>query len=291
MIWPLRVMWAVLPLVSGPLAANALDGWSTAPRLLGGVMAWGVWAVVVVCTLSPSPAGLTVLRLGATAALVGALAATPSSTAPHALGGIIAAALVLAVAMTPAVGEWCVNGRAYGDEQRFLLRPPPTLVLGPLPLAIASVAAAPTGALFLANGQLTPGLALLALGVPVGIFATRSLHALSRRWAVLVPAGLVIADPMTLTDPILFPRERIEQLAPTTILRADDEQTSDLRLGAFGGSLCLEVTDPATVSLIDPRHRRARGGRSVDVKRLLVAPTRPARLLDAAASRQIPVGP
>lgn len=279
----------MVPVVSGPLAADALDTWTSAPQIFGGVLAWGVWAVVLVCVLSPSPVGLTVLRLGATFTLVSALAATPSSTTSHALAGIIVTTLAMTAAMAPAVGEWCVNGRAYGDEQRFLLRPPPTLILGPLPLAVASVAVAPVGMLFLANGRVPWGFGLLILGGPLGFLAARSLHALSRRWAVLVPAGLVIADSMTLTDPILFPRGKIENLSPTTILQADDDLTADLRLGAFGGSLCLKVTDPATMSLIDPKRRRVRGGRSVDVTQLLIAPTRPTRLLDAAATRHIPV--
>ena len=47
----------------------------------------------------------------------------------------------------------------------------------------------------------------LAIGVPAAALIARLVHQLSRRWVVLVPAGLVVADPLTLTDPVLFVRK------------------------------------------------------------------------------------
>jgi hypothetical protein len=49
----------------------------------------------------------------------------------------------------------------------------------------------------------------VAIAVPRSIVLTPALHGLSRRWGVLVPAGFVIVDPLTLSDPVLFLRERI----------------------------------------------------------------------------------
>ena len=114
-----------------------------------------------------------------------------------------------------------VNAIAYGDEQRVPLRVPPALFLAPLPLARALVVAGVVaGPLLLADGRIVLGLVALVIGVPWPSVLARALHGLSRRWAVLVPAGFVVVDPMTLADPVLFLRERITGMQAADATRA-----------------------------------------------------------------------
>ena len=83
----------------------------------------------------------------------------------------------------------------------------------------------------------------------------RLVHQLSRRWVVLVPAGIVIADPLTLTDPVLFVRERVMGIGPADPGRRPPADALDLRLGAVLGSCALLLTDEADLM------RRVRGQR------------------------------
>ena len=69
-----------------------------------------------------------------------------------------------------------------------------------------------------------------------------------------MPAGFVIADPMTLTDPVLFVREHILGLGPADPKVRPPDDATDLRLGAAHGSLALLLDDDAEI------YRRVRGG-------------------------------
>ena len=112
------------------------------------------------------------------------------------------------------------------------------------------VAAVAAPVLLLADEQwLWGGLALL-VGALVLAVLPNALFRLGRRWAVLVPAGFVIVDPMTLADPVLFLREHVVALAA---LDAD---------GAFGTSADADATvdlDRDTVVFESPQSRVAPG--------------------------------
>ncbi|MGH9010637.1 MAG: hypothetical protein ACRDYF_12435, partial [Acidimicrobiia bacterium] len=187
-----------------------------------------------------------------------------------------------------AVGYRFVNGAAYGEERRFPLRAPPALLFGPLPLAVALIAAGVLASpLLLADGRYVAGLIALVVAVPVVRAAGRSLYALSQRWAVLVPAGIVLKDPLTLVDPVLFPRERIASLRPLPFPTAPADDILDLRLGAVAGSLVLELTDEAPLFRTQGR---VRGGEAVKARRLAFSPRQPDALIAEAATRKKPRG-
>ena len=215
-LWLVRLAWASLPLTAGPAAGDALADWSTPPRTLAEVLLWAAWATGLVALLAPHPIGLTAVRVVAPTfvVLAAVVAATGSADGARAAVALVAAvvAAVLVIGL-PAVSFACANAVAYGDERRHPLRTPPVLWLGPLPVAPLLVAGGIAGGpLLLADGRIGAGIVALVVGLPLAALAARSLHGLSRRWAVLVPAGLVIVDPMTLPDPVLFVRERIESL-------------------------------------------------------------------------------
>lgn len=277
-------MWGVLALVAGPAAAHALDGWSSAPQTLAGILLWATWAGVLLTTLVPRPAGLAVLRSAAVLVTVAAAGAVPSTGAG---GGLALAACVAAavVALSPSTGARFVNGAAYGSERRFALRVPTALLYAPLPLAVLALGiGAVTGPLLLADGRVPAGLLATVGGWPLAAGAGRSLYALTQRWAVLVPAGIVLKDPLTLVDPVLFLRDKVAGLRPLPFPAAPAEDIVDLRLGATRGSLVLELAEEAAI--LRPLGRR-RGGEIVNARRLAFSPTDAAALLADAGQRRI----
>jgi hypothetical protein len=282
------VAWASLVITAGPAAADAVHSWSTAPRTVASLILWAVWGAVLLSSFAPRPIGLTTLRVAAPVAVVLALVASPAAGPLKASAALAGTAVAAWLAFTPAVGHRFVNGAAYGEERRYPLRVPPALLLGPVPLAVALIAAgALAGPLLLADGRYVAGVAALIVAVPLVRAAARSVYALSQRWAVLVPAGIVLKDPLTLVDPVLFPRDRIASLRPLPFPNAPAEDILDLRLGAAAGSLVLELSDDA--QLFRTRGR-LRGGEAVKARRLAFSPRQPEVLLAEAATRKKPRG-
>jgi hypothetical protein len=177
-----------------------------------------------------------------------------------------------------------VNGPAYPNERRYPLRVPGLLLLGPLELAWAVTVAVPvTGALLLAARSWLAGGIVLAVGLPVVAVLARSLHNLSRRWLVFVPAGLVVHDPLALVDPVLIQKRLIEVLRPAPL----DSDSLDLTQRAPGLALELVLRQKVPMVLMKPG---TRGGESGSSARLLLTPTRPGAVLADAAGRRVPVG-
>ena len=271
-------------LTAGPAAAALVDPWSSTPRTVATVVLWTAWGAILVATLVPRPAGLTALRVAAGLAVLVAALAVPQASALEAAAAVAGTVAVALLALHPAVGLAFVNGAAYGDERRFPLRLPPALLLGPLPLALPALGlGAVAGPLLLADGRAVPGLLALALGWPLAGALARSLYALSQRWAVLVPAGIVLKDPLALTDPVLFPRERIASLRPLPYPNEPAADVCDLRLGAVAGSLVLELAEEATVVRTNTRRR---GGEIVRARRLAFSPRLADLLLEDAGRRR-----
>jgi hypothetical protein len=179
----------------------------------------------------------------------------------------------------PNVNDRCTDGASYGNERRVPLRLPPHFAVVVVPLTAALVCAGvAAGPLLLADRRWVPGAIALGVGAPVVVAALRSLATLERRFIVLVPAGLVIADALVLVDPVLFPREHVLAVRP-----ADDADRGapdavggsiDLRLGARD-ALELFTDEPAPVPCRDGRS----GTRTIDTLRVVFAPLDCALLL------------
>lgn len=276
----LRGAWAVLPVTTGAALANRLDGWETATRTTASILLWVAWAAVAVATVAPTPASLAVVRVGTAAGAFVAAIAVAYDASPAAA---ILPLLAVGLASRPEVAEWFVNGPAYANERRFPLRTPGALLLGPLWIAGIVVVAGPVGGVLLvAAGEPLAGVVVLALGAPAAYFAGRALFGLTRRWLVFVPAGVVLHDPMSLTDPVLFERKLIETMraAPATT------DSLDLTMGALGLALELVLTEKVPMVRASGR-KDALSGSSA---RLLFTPTRPGKVLAEAEQRLVPVG-
>jgi hypothetical protein len=292
-IWILAALWLVLPLTVGPALSDVLDGWDGARGVLGEVLAWAAWAAGLLAVLRPHPVSLTVVRTGAALAFgVAAASATVADVGEAALA-LAGTAVLVGVAVQPRYGELCIDARSYGDERRFGLRMPPLFAAGPVPIAAGLVGAgAVTGPLLLADRRWVLGAVLTAVGLPIAALAARSLHSLSDRFVVLVPNGLVIHDPMTMGEPVLFLRPLVRDLAPgpapgtVPVPPAGPTELLDLRAGASAGSVTLELREPVRIVR---RAQGFRGGRIVETDCLLFAPSRPGHLLAIAADRRLPV--
>ena len=279
--WLVRAAWLALPLTVGATLAGALDGRSTAVQLVAPALLWGWWAVVLVGLLVPRPAALVGLR-SASAALVLLVAWAADSGGDWLISGTHAL-VVLVLALAPTTGEWPVNGTAYGYERRYLLRVPAPLLLGPIELAaVALPAAVVTGPLLLASRQWVAGVVAVAIGAPLAVVLARAMHAMTIRWGVLVPAGFVVKDHLSMLDPVLFRRADIELLAAAE----PGTDAMDLTAHAIGAPLELRFTEPQHID----RMQLGRGAPSAyEVRRLLFTPTRRDALLADAGARRIRV--
>jgi hypothetical protein len=281
--WLLRLAWLSLPATAGTLLGAALDGRSTSAAAVAALVAWVVWAAVLLALLVPRPAGLVGLRVGAATAVVASAWAALDTGHAADIGWLVLAAVPAALAFLPATGEWLVNGAAYGDERRFLLRPPAAVLLGPILLAGAATGAGlVAGPLLLGARAWIAGVVALVVGMPAAVVSARALVRLTERWVVLVPAGLVVKDHTVLVEPMLFRREDIERLGPAPA----GSDATDLTAGTFGLALELRLAVSYQVSQVI-----GRGQKPVprDLDAVLVTPTRPGALVAEAARRRIRV--
>jgi hypothetical protein len=206
-----------------------------------------------------------------------AITCAGSADALTAALAIVAAALAAFFATNTGVATACVDAGSYGDERRFPLRAPFALLLGPAPLAaLLASAGFVVPLLVLAAGNLW-GLAVLAVGVPIALLAGRSLHTLANRMVVLVPAGLVVVDPLTLSDPALIVRERVARIVRTKVLAAPPG-VIDLRLGTSAGSVGIDLEPTMAFA----RRRGRRDAEVVEADGALIALLRPDDLVTAA---------
>ena len=212
-LWCARLLWVVLPVSCGTAFADALDGWSTEPAAVAAALLWLAWAAGLLALFAPRPWGLTLLRIVAPLGVVSAATTFAGAGAGAAMLAVGTTGVAAVFALSAPVNEAAGNALAYGDEVRVPLRIPTPLLLGPIPLGLLLLGACiATGPIALADGRVALGVAAIIVGFPVAFAGVRSLHALAKRWLVLVPAGLTLVDPLTLLDPVLIRRQQVTAL-------------------------------------------------------------------------------
>jgi hypothetical protein len=277
--WCARVAWVTLPFTAGVALADALDSWPHAPAIVAIVLLWAGWLAGAIALLAPRPWGFAVLRVAAPVAIATtALADAPGTTRAI---GVAAAVVATVLALGAPIARASANALAYGSEDRYPLAVPPTLAFLPLPLAVAVVAGGlAAGPLLLANGRLAIGVPALVAGLPLAALAANSVFSLSRRWFVLVPAGVVIVDPLTLADPVLVPREQL-----ATITLDHRAEALDLRLGPARGAITLWLAEPTTFV----RRRGRAGMAAVQSAVVRVGVVDRSAFVSAARARRLPI--
>ena len=283
-LWSLRVVWVALAVALGIAISRAVHDHGTS-RVLAPVVWWAVVAVVVVALVVPSATSLTAVRLLVPATVPAALAALVVGAPAGA--GVVALALAMVatlVSLSGEAGEALVQGSAYGDERRFPLRVPAPMLL-PVLLSWVLWCTATLGAVVLLGAQ------RWVVGVVVGVLAAgltwllwSRFHMLSRRWLVLVPAGVVVHDALLLGETLMVQRPNV---ALARLALADTE-AADLTGPAAGHA--VEVSVHEMVLAVFPSSRDHPTGRAIHVQSFLVGPSRPGRALQAMSSHKLPVG-
>jgi hypothetical protein len=277
--WILRAWWVALPFTAGPAFADALHTAPVSVRTLASVGLWALWAAGLAATLVPHPVSLTALRVLAPAAVVAAVAAAVGGTS-SALA-VAWTAVAAALSLAPDTGMLCVNGPAYPNERRFPLRAPGTLLLGPIELAWAvAVAGVVAGPLLLADQAWLWGAVVTVVGLPAALLLLRSLHQLSRRWAVFVPAGLVLVDPIGLIDSVLIRRQQVRALGPAPA----DTRAMDLTQRAPGLAIEAVFSEEVDVAIVRPGRKPTEPTKTLA---LLFTPTLPGAFLEEAKDRRL----
>jgi hypothetical protein len=280
-------VWVTLPITTAPALAACLDPHSAPVRNVTIALLALTWLMTLAALAVARPLGLTALRTAAPIAAGLAIAAAASGR-PSVWAGALAVVATLAAAIlagSAEVGRWCAQGAAYGDEERYPLRVPPSILITLVPIALVLFAAGvATGPLLLAARAWVPGAIALVVGGALVVGTVRSLHPLSRRWAVIVPAGFVLHDPMTMSDPILFMREHVAALAPFESTAPLPEGALDLRLGASRGTTILRLDAVAPLGL-----RRRNTIVRANAQEVVFATALRDDLLTACGSRRLPV--
>ena len=284
--WTLRVVWLLQPLAFVPLLSSSLSTLPSSGRLVVAVLAWAAWAAVLLATLVPSTVSITVGRMMAPILPVVALVAGLGGSVDgwKLAVGVGAALLAVLVWFSGETGLVLAGGSAYGAEQRFPLKPPVPFLVPMIVSWIVLASAAVIGAVLVANASWIAGNLLVALAIAGGWFLGPRFHQLSRRWLVVVPAGLVVHDPLLLVENALF---RIIDLASVHLAPADTE-AADLTGGTPGVVIEIVLRQLDSVILVGGKDKPM--GNALHVLSVLVSPTRPGRALNAAAAKKMPVG-
>ena len=127
------------------------------------------------------------------------------------------------------------------------------------------------------------GAVLTAVAIGGGVWLGPRWHRLSMRWLVLVPAGVVVHDPVVLAETVTM---RTAQVASMRLAPADT-QAADLTGPASGYAVEIGLTESITaVFAFTPSEPN---GRAIHLRSMLVSPSRPGEALGIAAGRGLPV--
>jgi len=284
-LWTLRVLLVVLAASMAVAIANAADARSSTAAPVA-TIAWGVATMaMVVALVVPGPLALTVMRVLAPATVPAAVTALAlGAGALWGASAVVASVLTSMVALSAEAAEALIQGSAYGREYRLPLRTPAVLLLPMLLVWSIWCTVLLSAILGLGAGQWFVGVVLAALAGALGWLLAKRLHRFSRRWLVVVPAGLVVHDAVTLGETLMVQRNNVA----VAQLAAADTKAADLTGPAAGHALEIVLREMELVvlaaSVKEPK------GKALHVQSILVAPSRPGRALKALAEGKIPVG-
>lgn len=282
-LWGARIAWIALALLGGAAFGDALADHSRAVQQVGTIGLWAGWAVVALALATASTRSLTIVRTVVPAAVVAAIVAAFGNGSG--VDRVVCIALTILAAALVSVGEFgqrFVQASAYGDEARFVLRPPIAYLVPTIVSWCALCAAALAGPLLVAARSWILGIVLTALAVVSAWFLGRRYHRLSCRWLVLVPAGVVVHDHLVLAETVMFPRNTLGQVG----LALAGTEAADLTGPAAGMAIEIVLTDVPTIVLAPTR--AAPRGTALHVRSVLIAPTRPGRVMAEVTRRRFP---
>jgi len=259
--WLARLVWVLVGVVA-PWSSLA-DGRSPAVSTVLNSVGWAGWGAVLIALVIPSAISLTVVRIIAPLAAVAAVA---DRNVPVIVVSI--AALVLLT--LPDTTDCLVQGGAYGAETRFLLRTPVPYLLPAVLVWAVFVGSVSAGPLLLASRAYATGIPLTVTGIGLAVLVPRRLHRLSRRWLVIVPAGIVVHDHMVLAETMMIRRSQTREL----VVRADNGEAADLTGGVIGARIVVSLAQADKVILTPITMRTLGTSEALHVQMFSVAPRR-----------------
>lgn len=253
--------------------SRVADGHSAQVRAVLLVLGWACWAGILLALLVPSAASLTAVRTAAPLAVVAA-------AADGRVVSVVASLAALVLLLSSDTGDVLVQGSAYGEETRFLLRTPLPYLLPAISVTGALGASVVSGPLLIAAGNLWAGVPVSVLAAVLVWRAPVRLHRLSRRWLVIVPAGFVVHDHMVLAETMMLRRDNIALLAA----RDTNEDAADLTGGVLRRRLLVRLHRADKV-IVTPITMRTLGlGEALHVQSFTVSPRRLGPALDLLVS-------
>jgi hypothetical protein len=231
------------------------------------VWGWLFFLAVAIGALVPSPLSLTITKcITPVMVLCAFIAASPV--------GIFGALATFIISWSALFADVMVQGSAYGEETRFALRTPvpywaPTVVAWSL-LSGSLIG----GSLLTAAEAYFVGIPLLAVGVALAYTVPRRLHRLSRRWLVIVPAGVVVHDHLVLAETMMSMRSKILSISKV----AASGEAADFTGGVTGPRIAVQLKEADKVVLSNITAKTLGTVNALHVKAFSFAPRR----LDAA---------
>lgn len=286
-VWLARAAWFVVAITGGAAIGDALGDRSRSVQVIGTAGAWvgfaaGAAALAVTGVLTLTLARAVIPGSIVVAAVAIAGGADPSSGIALAAPAIAATGLVASAEF----GRVYLQASAYGDELRFGLRPPFGYVLASGATWLMTAAAVVLAPVALAGRAWPLAVPALVVAVAGVVLLPIRWHQLSRRWLVLVPAGVVVHDPVVLADTLMLHRRTIESLAIDD--RGVAAQTAADLTGPTPG-LAIEVRLGEAATAVLAARPGSPNGTAIHLTALVVSPTRPGSALRAAAARGLPV--
>jgi hypothetical protein len=286
-LWAARVAWLLVAVAGGSAVGHALDDRSRAVQVVGTIVAWAGFAVGAVALALPGVVTLTLVRATVPAAPVVAAFALAFGADPGD-GLVLAAPAIAATALVASaeVGRAYLQASAYGDELRFGLRPPVGYLLASGLTWLVLVSALVVAPVAWAGRAWAAAVVTTAVAVAGLLVLPRRWHQLSRRWLVLVPAGVVVHDPVVLADTVMMRAATITSVGLDE-LGVATQRAADLTGPTPGLAVEIRLRDAVTV-VFAPRPGQ-RDGQAMHATAVVVSPTRPGAVLKAAAARRLPV--
>lgn len=257
------------------------SGWSVRGVQIVAVV---VWVLVAGAVVVPSARSLTIARALTPIPLVAAVLAWSAgvTTSAGAAATATLSVLIVALAATGEFGRHNIQASAYGAEERFPLRAPAAYLVAAVIAWVAVIASGSLAVVWIRSGDALAAAIAGAVTLGLAVLVAPRWHRLARRWLVLVPAGVVIHDPLVLAETVMLRRHDVAGVALATV----DTEAADLS-GPAGGHL-LEIRTRAMVTAVLNAGPRTPGGRAIHLAAALVAPTRPGAALAAARRRGHP---
>ncbi len=286
MLWGARLAWLAAAIIGGRAVGDAVAGRSDAVQVAATVGAWIGWAGGALALAVTGLPTLTAARaLVPASVVVAAVAAVAGASGASVLALAVPSAVAAVLVGAADTGHVYVQASAYGDERRYLLRPPLGYLAATVVTWLVWVAAVLTAPLALAARVWVLGAVATVVAVAATWLLPPRWHQLSRRWLVIVPAGLALHDPVVLAETVMLRRRQLVEIGVTG--RSRDTSLLDLTGPTPGMGIGIRLTAPITVVLA-PRPATPRG-QAFHGSALVVAPTRPGAALRELARRGLPV--